>query len=71
MFQRTHVMIPFVRTVKQLKDIKHIMGKHGLQRRANFKLFMMAEIPNNVLMLDEFIDVGIDGVSIGSNDLTI
>ena len=32
---------------------------------------MMAEIPNNVLLLDAFIDVGIDGISIGSNDLTM
>lgn len=70
-YTNLHVMIPFVRTVEQMKDIKHIMAKHGLQRRANFKLYMMAEIPNNVFMLDEFIDVGIDGVSIGSNDLTM
>lgn len=70
-YKNLHVMIPFVRTVQHLKDIKSLMAKHGLQRRANFKLFMMVEIPNNVLMLDEFIDVGIDGVSIGSNDLTM
>ena len=31
---------------------------------------MMVEVPSNVLLLDEFIDCGIDGVSIGSNDLT-
>lgn len=70
-YHNLHVMIPFVRTVEHLKEIKHLMAKHGLQRRSNFKLFMMVEIPNNVLMLDEFIDVGIDGVSIGSNDLTM
>jgi pyruvate,water dikinase len=70
-YTNLHVMIPFVRTVDQLQGIKHIMAKHGLQRRANFRLYMMAEIPNNVFMLDEFIDVGIDGVSIGSNDLTM
>jgi len=70
-YKNLHVMIPFVRTVEQLKDIKYIMAKNGLPRRSNFKLYMMAEIPNNVFMLDEFIDVGIDGVSIGSNDLTM
>lgn len=70
-YKNLHVMIPFIRTVEQLKDIKHIMAKNGLPRRSNFKLYMMAEIPNNVFMLDEFIDVGIDGVSIGSNDLTM
>ena len=31
---------------------------------------MMAEVPSNVFLLDRFIDVGIDGISIGSNDLT-
>jgi len=70
-YKNLHVMIPFVRTVGQLSEIKSIMAKHGLQRRSNFKLYMMCEIPNNVFMLDEFIDVGIDGVSIGSNDLTL
>lgn len=70
-YKNLHVMIPFIRTVDQLRQIKHIMAVNGLQRRADFKLFMMVEIPNNVLMLDEFIDVGVDGVSIGSNDLTM
>lgn len=70
-YKNLHVMIPFVRTVKQLKDIKALMSKYDLQRRSNFQLYMMVEIPNNVFMLDEFIDAGIDGVSIGSNDLTM
>jgi pyruvate, water dikinase len=70
-YDNLHVMIPFVRRVDHLKQIKSIMAKHGLQRRANFKLYMMVEIPHNVFMLDEYIDLGIDGVSIGSNDLTM
>jgi pyruvate, water dikinase len=70
-YKNLHVMIPFVRTVGQLSEIKSIMAKHGLQRRPNFRLYMMCEIPNNVFMLDEFLDVGVDGVSIGSNDLTM
>ncbi len=70
-YKNLHVMIPFVRTVKQMKDIKALMAKYDLQRRSNFQLYMMVEIPNNVFLLDEFIDLGIDGVSIGSNDLTM
>jgi pyruvate,water dikinase len=66
-----HVMIPFVRTVDELKKTKTLMEQYGLRRGEDgFKLWMMAEIPSNVFLLDEFIDVGIDGVSIGSNDLT-
>jgi pyruvate,water dikinase len=46
------------------------MAKNGLAQSGDFKLWMMAEVPSNVFILDRFIDVGIDGISIGSNDLT-
>jgi pyruvate,water dikinase len=46
------------------------MAKNGLVQAEDFKLWMMAEVPSNVFILDRFIDVGIDGISIGSNDLT-
>lgn len=65
------VMLPFVRTVSELAEVKKIMGANGLHRSPSFKLFMMVEIPSNVILLDEFIKVGLDGVSIGSNDLTM
>ncbi len=66
-----HLMIPFVSTVNELIEVKKMVAAAGLYRAANFKLWMMVEIPANVILLDEFIDVGIDGVSIGSNDLTM
>ena len=64
------VMIPFVRTPEELAGVKALMERFGLVRSEDFKLWMMAEIPSNVFLLDKFIDVGIDGISIGSNDLT-
>ena len=64
------VMIPFVRTPDELAAVKKIMEDNGLPRSEDFKLWMMAEVPSNVLLLDKFIDIGIDGISIGSNDLT-
>lgn len=70
-YTNLHVMIPFVRTVDQLAQIKKLMFKHGLKRTSNFQIHMMVEIPSNVFLLDEFIDVGVDGISIGSNDLTM
>ena len=70
-WQNLHVMLPFVRSVNELKQIKKIMYQNDLKRSATFKLYMMAEVPNNVLQIDEFIKVGIDGISIGSNDLTM
>jgi pyruvate,water dikinase len=64
------VMIPFVRTVKEMAGTVKIMEEYGLKRSEKFKLWMMCEVPSNVILLDEFIEVGIDGISIGSNDLT-
>lgn len=70
-WKNLHVMLPFVRTLDQLRDAKKLMSSFGLHRSGHFKLWMMVEIPSNVIMLDEFIKEGIDGVSIGSNDLTM
>ncbi len=64
-------MIPFVSTVDELVEVKKLVAESGLYRSAQFKLWMMVEIPANVILLEDFIDVGIDGVSIGSNDLTM
>jgi pyruvate,water dikinase len=64
------VMIPFVRTVNELAQTVKIMEAEGLKRSEDFKLWMMVEVPSNVILLEEFLAVGIDGVSIGSNDLT-
>ncbi|TSC93256.1 MAG: pyruvate, water dikinase [Candidatus Berkelbacteria bacterium Licking1014_7] len=65
-----HLMIPFVRTPDELKEILAIIEKTGLKRSNDFKIWMMVEIPANVWLIDEFLNCGIDGISIGSNDLT-
>jgi pyruvate,water dikinase len=69
-FPNLWVMVPFVRTPEELAQVKGLMESFGLKQSEDFKLWMMAEVPANVFMLDKFIDVGIDGISIGSNDLT-
>jgi len=66
-----NLMIPFVSTVDELIQVKKLVASAGLYRSGTFKLFMMVEIPANVILLDDFIAAGIDGVSIGSNDLTM
>lgn len=65
------MMLPFVRTVRELIEVKKIVSANGLYRSDDFKIWMMVEIPSNVILLDKFLYVGIDGVSIGSNDLTM
>lgn len=70
-YKNLWLMLPFVRTVHELIEVKKIISASGLLRSPNFKLWMMVEIPSNVIILDQFCEVGIDGVSIGSNDLTM
>lgn len=65
-----NVMIPFVRTLKEAKDTIALLKKYGLVSGKNgLKIYMMCEIPSNVLLIDEFAKY-FDGFSIGSNDLT-
>ncbi len=70
-YKNLHLMIPFIRIPVELMQIKSIISQHGLFDNPSFKLWIMVEVPSTVLLLEDFIKVGIDGVSIGTNDLTM
>jgi len=64
------LMLPFVRRVAEAEQVLDRMAELGLRRDDNgLKIYAMCEIPNNVLLIDEF-SKHFDGFSIGSNDLT-
>jgi pyruvate, water dikinase len=64
------VMVPFCRRLDEARAVLATMARHGLARGANgLEVYVMCEIPNNVLLIDEFAEL-FDGFSIGSNDLT-
>ncbi len=64
------VMIPFCRTVEECEKVVRIMDEEGLKRGPDFKVWLMAEIPSNIILADQF-NRFVDGYSIGSNDLTM
>ncbi|MFO8143326.1 MAG: phosphoenolpyruvate synthase [Dehalococcoidales bacterium] len=64
------VMIPFVRTVSELSRTLEVMVEEGLERSEDFKIWMMVEVPSNIILMEKFLACGVDGISIGSNDLT-
>jgi len=70
-YDNLHLMIPFVRSPEELAKVRRLVASEGLFEKSSFKFWMMVEIPVNVIQIDDFIKVGIDGVSIGSNDLTM
>ncbi|MDV5062441.1 phosphoenolpyruvate synthase [Veillonella sp. YH-vei2232] len=69
-FKNLQVMIPFCRTVQEAELVTNLMAQEGLVRSADFKIWLMAEIPSNIILADQF-NKYVDGYSIGSNDLTM
>ena len=68
--RNVQVMIPFVRTVKQAKQVIDLMAKNGLERgKDDLKVIMMSELPTNALLAEQYLE-HFDGMSIGSNDMT-
>ncbi|MCW8838203.1 MAG: phosphoenolpyruvate synthase, partial [Thiovulaceae bacterium] len=64
------IMLPFVRTVQEGKNVIKIMNEQGLiQGKNSLEIYAMCEIPANVILAEQFLEV-FDGFSIGSNDLT-
>lgn len=65
-----HLMIPFVRTKWELERCLELVDASPLGRQRGLHRWVMAEVPSVVYWLSEYVGMGIDGVSIGSNDLT-
>ena len=70
-YKNLWLMIPFVRSPQELTKVRRLVAAEGLFSSPTFKFWMMVELPVNVILMEEFIKVGIDGVSVGSNDLTM
>jgi pyruvate, water dikinase len=65
-----HVMLPFVRSTRELRRCRELIADSGLLDRPGFELWVMAEVPSVLFNLKEYAALGVRGISIGSNDLT-
>jgi pyruvate,water dikinase len=65
-----HLMLPFVRTPSEVAFCRDLIERVGLFTRPGFELWVMAEVPSVLFHLPRYADLGIAGISIGSNDLT-
>ncbi len=68
--KNVQVMIPFVRTLDEAKQVVDLLKENQLERgKDELKLIMMCEIPSNAVLAEQFLEY-FDGFSIGSNDMT-
>jgi pyruvate,water dikinase len=65
-----HVMLPFVRTADELAACRALVAQSGLLDKRGFELWIMAEVPSVLANLGRYAELGVAGISIGSNDLT-
>jgi pyruvate,water dikinase len=64
------IMVPFVRTLDEARQVIELLAANGLKRGENgLRIIMMCEIPSNAILADQFLE-HFDGFSIGSNDMT-
>jgi pyruvate,water dikinase len=69
-FTNVELMVPFVRTLDEARQVVELLARSGLKRGENrLRLIMMCEVPSNAVLAEEFLQF-FDGFSIGSNDLT-
>ena len=68
--KNVEIMIPFIRSVAQGKQVIDLLAENGLKRGEDgLKIVMMSELPTNALLADQYLE-HFDGMSIGSNDMT-
>jgi pyruvate,water dikinase len=65
-----HLILPFVRTVEEFTFCRQQVEQAGLRQVSTFQLWIMAEVPSVLLLLPDYIQAGVEGIAIGSNDLT-
>ncbi len=68
-YKNLWIMIPYIRTLDELIEMKKLIISANLRRSSTFKIFIDIEVPSNVIMIDELLDIGVDGININYNNL--
>lgn len=69
-YHNIRLILPFVRTVEEFAFCRRKVEQAGLTEIAEFELWIMAEVPSVLFLLPEYVKAGVQGISIGTNDLT-
>ncbi|NJR38253.1 MAG: hypothetical protein HC781_04615 [Leptolyngbyaceae cyanobacterium CSU_1_4] len=69
-YDQVQLLLPFVRTVEEFVFCRQMVERAGLTENPHFQLWIMAEVPSVLMLLPEYVAAGVQGIAIGSNDLT-
>ncbi len=69
-YNNVRLILPFVRTVEEFSFCRRQVEQAGLTLYSQFQLWIMAEVPSVLLLLPDYVKAGVQGISIGTNDLT-
>ncbi|MBD2353445.1 phosphoenolpyruvate synthase [Tolypothrix sp. FACHB-123] len=69
-YSNVNLMLPFVRSVEEFSLCRQKVEQAGLTQLPQFQLWIMAEVPSVLFLLPEYVKAGVEGISIGTNDLT-
>lgn len=69
-YSNLRLLLPFVRTLEEFQFCRELVEQAGLTANPQFQLWIMAEVPSVLFLLPEFVQAGVQGISIGTNDLT-
>ncbi|MDR5640306.1 PEP-utilizing enzyme [Thermosynechococcus sp. PP45] len=64
------IILPFVRSVSEVVYCQKALAQHGLTAKAGVELWVMAEVPAILFLLSDLANLGVAGITIGTNDLT-
>ena len=69
-YQNLYLILPFIRSVEEFLMYRKRIEASGLMRYSGFKVWIMAEVPSILFLLPDYVKAGVQGISIGTNDLT-
>jgi pyruvate,water dikinase len=69
-YSNLNLLLPFVRTVEEFRFCRQQVAQAKLFHHPDFQLWIMAEVPSVLLLLPDYVEAGVQGISIGTNDLT-
>lgn len=69
-YDNVRLILPFVRTVEEFRFCRQRVQEIGLTETPAFQLWIMAEVPSILVLLPDYVEAGVEGISIGTNDLT-